>query len=139
MKKVLSVLFVLVFSAALITPAAAQGNPAPTISFTNPPASGLLVLGVGESYTFEVQVASAEPFVHAQLALGQFYPGRSVFADGIQIVHQGTSGTLRLTVTGKVSTAQLPDGVAPMTLVAGVRYQGGVVVVQNYEFGIIIQ
>lgn len=136
MKRALSVLFVLIFSAVLITPAAAQGDPAPTLTFVNPPANGVLVLGVGESYTFEVQVVSDQPFLHAQLALGQFFPGRSVFADGIQIVHRGTSATLRLTITGKVSTAQFPDGLAPMTLVAGVRYQGGVVVVQNYEFSV---
>jgi hypothetical protein len=139
MKKALSILFVLAICAVWITPAAAQGNPAPTITFVNPPPGGVVVLSVGQSYTFEVQVVSDQPFVHAQLALGQFYPGRSVFADGIQLVHRGTTATLRLTVTGKMPTAQFPDSIAPVTLVAGVRYQGGVVISQSYDLGIIVQ
>jgi hypothetical protein len=105
----------------------------------NPPADGILVLGVGESYTFEVQVESNQPFVHAQLGLGQYFPGRSVFADGAQIAHQGTSATLRLTVTGKGTTDRFPGGVAPVTLVVGVRYRGGLVVAEYYEISIVVQ
>lgn len=139
MKKSLSLLFVLLFSLILITPAAAQSAPTPTITFLNPPPNGVLELGVGQSYTFQVQVVSDQPFVVAQLGLTQYYPGRTIFSDGIQIAHQGNNALLQLTVTGKASSAQFPDGQAPVTLMVGVRYQGGIVVAQSYPFFIVVK
>ncbi len=111
MKKVLSVLCVLVLGVVFAAPAAAQS---PTVTFVNPPPGGILELAVGRSYTFEVQISSDEPFLIAQMALNQFFPGRSVHADGFVTARRGTEATLQLTVTGKTPTAQLPDGVAPV-------------------------
>ncbi len=139
MKKLLSFLFVLMFSLVLISPAAAQGDPTPTITFLNPPPGGVLELGVGESYTFHFQVASDQPFIHAQLGLIPNYPGKTIFSEGIQLAHQGTQASLDLTVTGKAVVDRIPDGQAPVTLVVGVRYQGGVIVAQSYEFVIVVK
>jgi len=133
MKKPLTFLGLIVFMLALVSPTAAQS---PTITFVNPPQNGLLELNVGESYTFEVQVTSDPAFNKAQLGLSQYYPGRSVFADGIVSARGGTSATLKLSITGKTPTDKLPGGVAPMTLVVGVRYQGGEVVSQSFEFNV---
>jgi hypothetical protein len=137
MKKVLSSVILLVLLATLAAPTSAQEPP--TITFVNPVPGNILELAVGESYTFDVQVSSDVPFIRAQMALDQFFPGRSVFADGMVGAHSGTEATLHLTVTGKFPTAQFPDGIAPVTLIVGVRYQGGVVVVNTYDFGVIVQ
>lgn len=135
MKKVLSLLCVVVLGVVFVTPAAAQN---PTVTFVNPPPGGILELAVGESYTFEVQISSDQPFLIAQMSLNQFFPGRSVHADGFVVAQHGSEATLTLTVTGKKSTAALPDGVAPVSLVVGVRYSK-TVVVNTFDFGIVVQ
>lgn len=139
MKKLTSLLLVLLFSLVLITPAAAQTAPTPTITFVNLPADNVLVLSVGQTYTFEVQVESDQPFIHAQLGLTQYFPGRSIFSEGIQMSHQGNQATLHLTVTGKAPTAKFPDGQVLVTLITGVRYQGGYVVSDARPFYIVVQ
>jgi hypothetical protein len=67
------------------------------------------------------------------------------------IAGRGTSYLLRLTVTGKTSTAELfamcdwpepgdcwPEGVAPVSIVVGVRYRGGMVVAEAFPFAIVV-
>ncbi len=137
MKKVLSVLVLLLLLAALIPPASAQEPP--TITVSNLPADGILELGVGESVTFEIHVTSQVEFIHVQTALDQYYPGRSVFAGGIVSARRGTEAMLALTVTGKVATQKLPDSIAPVSVVVGVRYVGGNVALQVFDFGIIVK
>jgi hypothetical protein len=111
-----------------------------TITVANPPANDLLELEVGESYTFEIQVTSDERFVLA-IALGdEYYPGRGIFFNGNDTAHQTSTAILHLTVTGKESTADLapvgngPPGVAPAGVVVGVRFAGGQVISQRYDF-----
>jgi hypothetical protein len=139
MRKLLSTLCLLVLVGVFVVPAQAQ-TPATTITFVNPPAKGILELNVGQSYTLEVQIQSDQPFLHAQMAIGQFFPGRNIFADGMVVAHRGTQATLLLTVRGKAPTTNLPGGatVAPETIVVGVRYPGGMVVSQEFQFGIIV-
>jgi hypothetical protein len=107
------------------------------VTFVNPPPNGVLELAVGESYTFEVQISSDEPFLIAQMALNQYFPGRSVHAEGMVHAGRGTEATLTLTVTGKTPTTDFPDGTVPVTLTVGVRY-GREVVPTYFEFAIAV-
>ena len=103
-------------------------------------------LAVGESYTIQVRVTSHEPFLIAMAMSDEYYPGRGIFFAGIDMVTQATEAILRLEVTGKNSTADLPAvqdwpttedwpaGVAPASVVVGVRYEGGQVVSQRFNF-----
>ncbi|HKZ85773.1 MAG TPA: hypothetical protein VJ793_19220 [Anaerolineae bacterium] len=103
-------------------------------------------LAVGESYTIQVRVTSHEPFLIAMAMSDEYYPGRGIFFAGIDMVTQATEAILRLEVTGKNSTADLPAvqdwpttedwpaGVAPASVVVGARYQNGQVVSQRFNF-----
>ena len=142
-KSSLALTFVLI--AVLLIGATAPAVAAtPTIVLTNPPANDIVVVNVGQSYTFDIAITSDEPFVLA-IALGdEYYPGRGIFFNGNDTAQQATSATLHLTLTGKESTAGLlpaegwPAGIAPASVVVGVRYAGGVVVSYRYRFGVMV-
>lgn len=111
-------------------------TPVPVTTFTL--VQGLpAVMNVGETYTVIVQVASDQPFTSVQ-ALPDFqYAGKGVVAvQGGARVGQGTSATLQLTFKAKSSTAQMTGGVAPVAVVVGVRYGGGYVASQRYDFNV---
>jgi hypothetical protein len=136
-------LIVLALAAVLLggLPVQAQGNNV-SITLLNPPPNGILELGVGESYTFEVAVSSDQQFISAMAVPDQTYPGRGVFFNGNDSAHQTTSAVLRLTITGKEPTlgaTNIPDGIAPVAVVVAVRFQGGVVVTERFDFGVIVQ
>jgi hypothetical protein len=121
-----------------------------TIQFLNPPPDGLLTLTVGEPYTFEVEVTSDDPFVLAAAQTDAFYPGRGVFWHGGDRTTHAESATLELTITGKSSTAGLPqvcgwpepdtpcwpEGTAPVSIVAGARFKGGVTIAEVFAFAV---
>jgi hypothetical protein len=140
-----NVAFALVLIAVLLIGSPVSAYAAtPTIAVTNPPPNDIVVVNVGQAYTFDIAITSDEPFVLA-IALGdEYYPGRGIFFNGNDTAHQATSATLHLTLTGKESTADLPPaegwpaGVAPASVVVGVRYAGGVVVSYRYRFGVIV-
>jgi hypothetical protein len=130
-----------------ISPVAAQ--PIVTIELLNPPPDGLLELTVGESYTFVVEITSDEPFVLAAALTDAYYPGRGVYWHGGDRTTHNTTATLCLTMTGKNSTAglkavddwpglgsQWDAGVAPVSIVAGARYKGGLTVAQEFAFAV---
>jgi hypothetical protein len=133
MKKSLSLLCLLILAVMSVSPASAQ---APTITFVNPPAGGVLELNVGDSYTFEVQVNSDQPFLLAQMTFSQYYPGRYIFSKGFVVARRTSSATLRITITAKAPTAELPGGVNPVSLVTGVHYKGKVVFTEFFNFGV---
>lgn len=123
----------------------------PTIELLNPPPDGLLELEVGESYTFDIEITSDEPFILAIAMTDSYYPGRGVFWHGNDRAHSTTSAVLHLTITGKNSTVDLsevydwpepgdhwPEGTAPVSIVAGVRYKGGVVISQRFGFAVVV-
>lgn len=139
MKHTLSILIVLALLFVFVAPTAAQDEPQVTVNFLNVAPGDVVELAVGESYTFVVEVSAAQEFLGTQLGLNQYFPGRSVHAEGIQRIGKGTGGTLTLTITGKKATAQLPDGLAPMFLITGVRYPGGVVFTQQVDFFVRVQ
>jgi hypothetical protein len=124
---------------AFISPPAARAEPAPpTIDLLNPPAHGLLTLHVGQSYVFDIEITSDEPFVLAMALGDEYYPGRGVFYHGNDTAHHATSAILHLTIKGKEPTDFLPDGVAPIAVVAGVRYKRGVVVSERFDMNVMV-
>lgn len=134
MKKFLSVLCLTIIIASLLTAAA----PMPNTTFTL--VQGLpATMNVGDTYTVIVQVESDQPFLFAQALPSFYYPGRGVVAvQGGDHVGSGTTATLEITYTAKTSTAKMQGGVAPVHFVAGVRYQGGYVAVQDYLFNVTV-
>lgn len=137
MKKSIS-LSMLLIAIGVIFSIPVQANSA-TVTVTNLPADGILELAVGESYVFDIQVASDETFISAVAMPDQFYPGRGVFYSGPARARQDTSASLQLDITGKDSTADLPGGVAPISIVVAVRYAGGVVVVEQFDLNVRVQ
>ena len=92
------------------------------------------VLQVGETYNVVVQVESDQPFIYAQALPAAYYPGRGVTASQGDHVGQGTSATLVIPFYAKGSTAGFAGGVAPVSVSAGARYQGGYLVFQRFDF-----
>lgn len=94
----------------------------------------MLELAVGESHTFDIAVTSDEKFVVALALTDQFFPGRGVFFAGSDRATRATTADLHLTIKGKEVTDFLPDGVAPVAIVVGVRYKGGIVLSERFDF-----
>ncbi len=155
MKRILFLSGIILITITLISSPvlAAGGKPGPNITVTllNPPPDGVLVLGVGESYTFDILITSDEPFNSAVAKANMFYPGRGVFwHPGSDLAKQDTSALLHLTVIGKNSTADLPQvcdwptpgtpcfpaGTAPQQLYGAARFQGGMVSYESFNFAI---
>jgi hypothetical protein len=129
----------------------ATAGPTVTIELLNPPPSDPLELAVGESYTFDVEITSDEPFVLAMVLTDQYYPGRGIYWHDSDRATQATSALLHLTVTGKKSTGDLlevcdwpepgvcwPEGVAPAAIAAGARYKGGQIFAQRFNFAVLV-
>ena len=149
MKKVLVATSLMILTLLLMSiPAAGADGPSVRITPLNIPKNKPLELAVGESYTFDILVESDQPFALAMTLLDEYYPGRSVFSQNDRATNS-TSALLQVTVTGKQSTAGLwavcdwpepgtcwPEGVAPVSIVVGVRFAGGGVVSQQYPFAI---
>ncbi len=153
MKKVLGPMAVMTLIVLLLcawfSPVVAA--PSTEIKLLNPPKKGVLELAVGESHTFYIEITSEEPFVLAIAMTDAYYPGRGIHSPGGDQASQATTALLQLTITGKGSTADLPavcdwpepgdcwdEGVAPVSLVAGVRYLGGGVVSEQFPFAVIV-
>ncbi len=139
MKRLLGLIGLIALLVLMVPLASTAVSPPITIDLLNPPEEGLLELAVGESYTFDIEVTTNEPFILAVVLGDQYYPGRGVFLHGIDTAHQTTSALLQLTITGKEPTDFLPDGVAPVAIVAGVRYQGGVVYSERFDFSVLVE
>ena len=144
MKKNLLLLLSLILALALLALAIpALANNA-LISFVNVSDGDEIFLDIGETIDFQVQVNSSVPFIHAIMLSDQYYPGRGIFMGGADIVTQASSADLSLSATGKNSTANLaatdtsPGGCAPVGLVVGVRYLGGVVETERIDFCIYV-
>ncbi len=117
----------------LMTGALSAATPMPTFTLVQGLPS---VMNVGESYTVVVQVESNQAFTSVQAMPDFYYPGRGVVAvqGSNNRATQGTSATLTLEFKAKGSTTGMANGVAPVSVVVGVRYGGGVVVSQRYDF-----
>ena len=96
-------------------------------------------MNVGETYTVIVQVTSDQKFTSAQAMPDFQYAGKGVVAvQGGDRVGQDTSATLTVTFKAKGPTAKMPGGYVPVAVVVGVRYGGGDVVMQRFEFNVTV-
>jgi hypothetical protein len=132
MKKSFSIFVLLFLMVSLLTAAA----PVPNTTFTV--LQGLPEeMNVGDVYTVVIQVESDQPFVSATAMPSFFYPGKGVVAvQGGDRAGSGTSALLSVTFKAKSATARMTDGVAPVHVVVGARYQGGYVVMQDFLFNV---
>jgi hypothetical protein len=153
MKKLLAVMSMVAMVVLLVCAASVQAQDAPDvrIRLVKRPPGGLLELEVGQSHTFEIQIKSSEPFLWTMAMTDSYYPGRGIFAPGGDRAGQGTEAVLYITLTGKNSTADLPavcdwpgpgdcwpEGVAPVSIVAGVRFPGGLAVGEQFPFAVVV-
>ena len=131
----ITLVLVLVLVSSLITAAA----PLPVTTFTLvqglPP-----TMNVGETFNVVVEVESHGdvplPFIFAQALPAMQFPGRGVVGAVGDHVGQGTKATLEVTFTAKESTNDFPNspGYSPVSVTVGVRYPGGYVVAQRFDF-----
>jgi len=134
MRRILSTTGLLVF-VLLMTVLLTAAAPMPVTTFTL--VAGLpATMTVGESYTVVVDVTSDQVFNSAQVLPDLQFPGKGVVAKGGDHAGRGMTARLEVTFTAKTSTAKMPNGVAPVAVVVGVRYGGGYVAVQRYEFNV---
>jgi hypothetical protein len=133
MKRILCI-FSLTLLMVLMTGLLTAASPMPNTTFTL--INGLpSVMNVGETITVVVNVASDQKFTSAQAMPDFQYAGKGVVAvQGGDRVGQNTNATLKVTFKAKGSTAKMPGGVVPVTVVVGVRYGAGYVAVQRYDF-----
>lgn len=119
----------------LLTGVLTAAAPVPVTTFTL--VDGLpSVMNVGETYTVVVQVASDQQFTSAQAMPDFQYAGKGVVAvqGGDRVGQQNANTTLQVTFKAKGPTAKMPGGVVPVSVIVGVRYGGGYVAVQRYDF-----
>ena len=113
--------------------AAAPVPPQPNVTITL--VQGLPeVMQVGETYTVEVLVTSDIPFNTSAAMPDVYYPGRYVAGTRGDHGQSGTTSTLYVTFTAKDSTSGLPNGVAPVAVVAGARFGNGYSSGQRFDF-----
>jgi len=94
---------------------------------------------VGDTYTVIVQVESGQPFISATALPSFQFPGKGVVAvQGGDRAGSDTSARLEVTFKAKSPTARMPNGMAPVHVVVGVRYGGGYVVVKDYVFNVTV-
>jgi hypothetical protein len=119
----------------LLTGVLTAAAPVPVTTFTLVQGNMPSVMNVGDTYTVVVHVDSNQQFTSAQAMPDFQYAGKGVVAvQGGDRAGSGTSATLEVTFKAKSSTAKMPGGVVPVSVVVGVRYGGGYVVVQQYDF-----
>ena len=108
--------------------------PMPVTTFTL--VQGLpAVMNVGDTFTVIVHVDSDQKFLSASALPDTYYPGRGVVAtQGGARTGRSTTATLAVTFVAKGATSKMANGVAPVSVVVGVRYAGGYVAVQRYDF-----
>ena len=119
----------------LLTGALTAAAPVPNTTFTLVQGNMPAVMNVGDTYTVVVQVDSDQQFTSAQAMPDFQYAGKGIVAvKGGDRVGSGTTAILEVTFKAKSSTAKMPAGVIPFSVVVGVRYGGGYVAVQQYDF-----
>lgn len=134
MKRFFSVLVLALLTVSLMTAAA----PTPQTTFTL--LQGLpSTMTVGEEYTVRVQVDSDQTFISASALPSFQYPGKGVVAiQGGDRSGSGTTAILEITFRAKSDTARMDGGVAPVHVVAGARYGGGYVAVEDFVFYVLV-
>ena len=151
MKRVFGAMSIMTLAVLLLCVLFSEATAAPTVTITllNPPETEPLVLEVGRSRTFDIQIESDEPFILAMAMPDAYYPGRGVSWRRNSIAHHDTEAVLSLTMTAKKSTEGLPavrdwpdpddywpEGQAPVSIVAGARFKKGLVVQKQWPFSV---
>jgi hypothetical protein len=133
-KRVISMIGLLALLTGLLTAAA----PLPLTTFTL--VQGLpATMNVGDTHTVIVQVESDQQFISATALPSFQFPGKGVVAvQGGDRAGSGTSATLEVTFKAKGPTTKMPNGIAPVSVVVGVRYAGGYVAVREYVFNVTV-
>jgi hypothetical protein len=133
-KRIISMIGLLALLTGLLTAAA----PLPVTTFTL--VQGLpATMNVGDTHTVIVQVESDQPFISATALPSFQFPGKGVVAvQGGDRAGSGTSATLEVTFKAKGPTTKMPNGIAPVSVVVGVRYAGGYVAVREYVFNVTV-
>jgi len=136
LKKILSVLALAILMVSTLTAAA----PTPVTIIELVPGSELpAIMNVGDIHTVRVRVVSDQPFLFAQALPSFQYVGKGVVAvQGGDHAGRGTSAILEITFQAKSPTTRMPNGIAPVHVVAGVRYPGGYVAVQDFLFNVTV-
>lgn len=135
MKKLTQSTILIALSIVLAASLSAATVPTATITLV----SGLpSVMQVGESYTVVIDVVSDQPFIWAMALPNLQYPGKGVVARGGDHAARSTTAMLEVTFTAKSSTAEMPGGMAPVAVVAGVRYTNGYVISQQFDFEVAV-
>jgi hypothetical protein len=132
----LGIVALMVLMTGLLTAAA----PMPETTFTL--VQGLPdTMNVGETATVIVEVSSNVPFLYAQALPSMYFPGRYVVAAAGDHSGKGTTARLEVTFTAKDRTTGVghAPSAAPVSVVVGVRYPGGVVVPQRFDFTVTVQ
>ena len=120
---------------ALMTGVLTAAAPMPVVNFN-------LVQGLpsnmnpGDKATVIVEVSSDTQFLYAQALPSEYYPGRGVTAAVGDRMNGGQTARLAVTFTAKNSTNDFANapGYAPVSVVVGVRFPGGYVATQRYDF-----
>ena len=121
----------------LVTGVLTAEAPAPNVKFDL--VQGLpSTMKVGETYTVVVEVTSDVPFNAVQAMPDLQYPGNGVVAKGGDHAGAGTSATVAVTFIAKSDTSRMPNGEAPVAVVVGVRFKGGVVVGKTFEYKVTV-
>jgi hypothetical protein len=97
-------------------------------------------MNLGETATVIVEVGSDSSFLYAQALPDIFYPGRGVTATVGDHAGRGKTAILKVTFTAKNHTDDFANapGYAPVSVIVGVRYAGGYVVSERYDFVVIV-
>lgn len=134
MKRIFPLFCLLTLMVALLTAAAPMPNTTFRLVHRLPS-----TMNVGEMYTVVIQVESDQEFVSATALPSFQFPGKGVVAvQGGDRAGSGTSATLEVTFKAKSPTTKMPDGVAPVHVVVGVRYGSGYVAVKEYVFNVTV-
>ena len=116
----------------LLTGVLTAAAPVPVTTFTL--VQGLpATMNVGETGIVVVHVDSDQQFIFAQALPSEYIPGRAVTASQGDHVGQGTTATLSVPFYAKTSTDKW-NGPVRVSVTVGVRYSGGYVAVQRYDF-----
>lgn len=113
--------------------------PTPVVNFTL--VQGLPdTMQLGETATVIVDVSSDTPFLFAQALPAEYYPGRGVTAAVGDRVNGGQTARLEVTFTAKNPTNDFANasGSAPVWVVAGVRFPGGYIATQRFDFDVTV-
>ena len=144
MKKLLSYVG-LALMMVLMTGVLTAAAPAPNVFFEVLSGEFPKSMQVGDTHTIIVKVTSDIPFNGVQAMPDLQYPGKGVVhvqggdhARG-ECSETECTATVEVTFLAKTDTSKMPGGKDVMAVVVGVRYKGGVVVGEVFQFEVSVQ